>query len=97
MHSRRAVALVRREHSPGTTCTFAPGEEVPLDVERVYDLDGDIWHRQSIDPDNTLRDSWTMPRFDPNRHELACQGVWITPFLLEQYGPLTELPQATPR
>ena len=91
-HARRAVALVRRERPASKARTFAPGEPVPYDVARVYDLDGDVWERQSADPGSTLRDSWKMPGFDPERHEPACQGVWITPFLLDEYGPLTELP-----
>jgi hypothetical protein len=33
-----------------------------------------------------------MPGFDPERHEGACGGVWITPWLLDEYGPLTEIP-----
>ncbi|WP_131786710.1 hypothetical protein [Protofrankia symbiont of Coriaria ruscifolia] len=96
-HARRAVAVVRRERTNTRARTFAPGDVIPYDVSRVYDLDGDVWERQSTDPESTLRDSWTMPGFDPDEHEPACQGVWITPFLLDSYGPLTESPRRTSR
>ena len=96
-HARRAVALVRRERATGKARTFAPGDEIPYDVMRAYDLDGDVWERQSADPASTLRDSWKMPGFDPEQHEGACGGVWITPWLLDKYGLLTELPQRTSR
>lgn len=90
-HARRAVALVRRERAENGARTYAPGDTVPYDVTRVYDLDGHTWNRQSTDPTSTLRDSWKMAGFDPDEHEPACQGVWITPFLLDEYGPLTEI------
>lgn len=95
IHARRAVALVRRERGlfAGTARTFAPGEPIPYDVMRAYDLDGDVWERQSADPASTLRDTWKMPGFDPAEHEAACEGAWITPYLLDRYGPLTELPK----
>jgi hypothetical protein len=92
IHARRAVAIVRRERATSAARTFAPGDEIPYDVTRAYDLDGDVWERQSADPADTLRDSWKMPGFDPERHEGACGGVWITPWLLDEYGPLTEVP-----
>jgi hypothetical protein len=38
-----------------------------------------------------LRDSWSMPGFDPDEHEPSCRGVWTTSHLLESYGPLTEI------
>ena len=97
IHARRAVALVRRERGTdritgrGGPRTFAPGEEIPLDVMRAYDLDGDVWERQSADPASTLKDTWKMPGFDPDEHESACEGAWITPWLLDRYGPLTEV------
>lgn len=97
LHARRVVALVRRERATGLARTFAPGEAIPYDVTVVYDLDGDIWERQATDPASTLRDSWKMPGFDPDEHEPACGGVWITPWLLEQYGPMTEVPQRARR
>jgi hypothetical protein len=96
-HARRAVALVRRERTTGKARTFAPGDEIPLDVMRGYDLDGDVWERQSADPASTLRDSWKMPGFDPDEHEVAAGAVWITPWLLDRYGPLTEMPARATR
>ena len=88
---------LHKRRPTGKAWTLAPGEDIPYDVARVYDLDGDVWERQSTDPGSTLRDSWKMPGFDPGEHEPACQGVWITPFLLDEYGPLTELPGASSR
>lgn len=95
--ARRAVAVVRRERSATAARTFAPGDEIPYDVTRAYDLDGDEWARQSADPSSTARDMWTMPGFDPGKHEPACEGSWITPWLLDQYGPLTEIPARKPK
>lgn len=89
--ARRAVALVRRERSATGAGTFAPGDEIPYDVTRVYDLDGDEWVRQGPPPD-TLKDTWKMPGFNPAEHETAAGGAWITPWLLGEYGPLTEIP-----
>lgn len=96
-HARRAVAVVRRERATGTARTFAPGEEIPLEVTRVYDLDGDVWDRQASDPASTMRDSWKMLGFDPDEHEADSGGVWLTPYLLDRYGPLTELPSEAAR
>lgn len=91
-HARRAVAIVRRHRLGDKARTFGPGDEVPYDVTRAYDLDGDIWERQSADPASTARDLWKMPGFDPDQHESACGGAWVTPYLLDEYGPLTEAP-----
>ena len=91
--ARRAVAVVRREATRRTVRTFAPGDEIPYDVTKVFDLDGDVWERQGKPPD-TLKDTWNMTGFDPDEHEEAAQGAWITPWLLDRYGPLTEIPAA---
>lgn len=91
IHARRAVAIVRRERATGKARTFAPGDEIPYDVTRAYDLDGDVWERQGQPPDS-LKDTWNMTGFDPDQHEEAAEGAWITPWLLDRYGPLTELP-----
>jgi hypothetical protein len=90
--ARRAVALVRRERATTPARTFAPGDEIPYDVTRVYDLDGDEWTRQGEPPDS-LKDTWKMTGFNPAEHEPAAGGAWITPWLLDEYGPLTEIPQ----
>jgi hypothetical protein len=90
-HARRAVALVRRDRGKTDARTFAPGDEIPYDVTRAYDLDGDLWERQGAPPD-TLKDTWKMPGFDPERHDGACAGAQITPWLLDEFGPLTEIP-----
>lgn len=91
VRARRIVALVRRERAVNGARTFAPGEEIPIEVTRAYDLDGDVWVRQSADPADSLRDSWKMLGYDPDQHEDASAGVWITPWLLDRYGPLTEI------
>lgn len=88
--ARRAVAIVRREVTRPGARTFAPGEEIPYDVTRAFDLDGDTWERQGQPPD-TLKDTWKMKGFDPAEHETAAGGAWITPWLLDKYGPLTEI------
>jgi len=90
-HARRAVAFVRRERAASSARTFAPGDDIPYDVTRVYDLDGDIWVRQG-EPPGTLKDTWKMPGFDPGEHEGPAGGCYVTPHLLGQYGPLTEIP-----
>lgn len=90
-HARIAVAIVRRERATNGVRTWAPGEKIPYDVAKVYDLDGDVWVRQSADPDSTLRDSWKMRDFDPDEHESSCGGVQLTPYLLDGWGPLTEV------
>lgn len=89
-HARRAVALVRRERTATGARTFAPGDDIPYDVTRAYDLDGDVWERLSADP--ASRDMWRMPGFDPAEHEEAAGGCYVTPHLLDEYGPLTEMP-----
>lgn len=94
--ARRAVAAVRRQATHPGTRTFAPGDEIPYDVTRAFDLDGDVWERQGQPPD-TLKDTWNMKGFDPARHEPAAGGAWITPWLLDRYGPLTEIPPAKAR
>ncbi|MBM0235901.1 hypothetical protein JNW88_00165 [Micromonospora sp. ATA32] len=89
--ARIAVAIVRRERATTTARTWAPGEPIPYDVAKVYDLDGDVWVRQSTDPNSSMRDSWKMRGFDPDQHESSCGGVQLTPFLLDEWGPLTEV------
>lgn len=90
--ARRVVAIVRRERAATAARTFGPGDEIPYDVTRVYDLDGDEWVRQGQPPDS-LKDTWKMPGFDPDRHEWGSGGAWVTPALLDEYGPCTEIPQ----
>jgi hypothetical protein len=94
--ARRAVAIVRRERAITPARTFAPGDEVPYDVTAVYDLDGDTWERQGRPPD-ALKDTWNMAGFNPAEHEEAAGGAWITPWLLDRYGPLTEIPARKPK
>jgi len=91
-HARRAVAIVRRERARGGARTFGPGDEIPCDVSRAYDLDGDTWERLPADPGSTAKDMWRMPGFSPAEHESAARGCYVTPHLLDEYGPLTEIP-----
>jgi hypothetical protein len=91
--ARVAVAIVRRERATSGVRTWAPGESIPYDVARVYDVDGDVWERQSTDPESTMRDAWKMRGFDPDEHESSCGGVQLTPYLLDGWGPLTEVPR----
>lgn len=94
--ARRAVAIVRRKRTTTAARTFAPGDEIPYDVTRAYDLDGDEWTRQGQPPDS-LKDTWKMTGFDPDSHEWGAGGAWVTPSLLDEYGPLTEIPQRKPK
>jgi hypothetical protein len=64
--ARRAVALVRRERATTAARTYAPGDEIPYDVTRAYDLDGAEWTRQGQPPDS-LKDTWKMTGFNPGR------------------------------
>lgn len=89
--ARRAVAIVRRERATTPARTFAPGDKIPYDVTRVYDLDGAAWTRQGEPPD-TLKDTWKMRGFNPDEHEWGAGGAWVTPALLDEYGPCTEIP-----
>jgi hypothetical protein len=91
--ARIAVAIVRRERTTSGVRTWAPGEQIPYDVATVYDVDGDVWVQQSTDPESTMRDAWKMPGFDPDEHESSCGGVQLTPYLLDGWGPLTEVPR----
>jgi hypothetical protein len=81
---------MRRARTTEEARTFGPGEQVPYDVVRGYDLDGDVWERLGSEP--SRRDMWRMPSFDPDEHESAAGGAYLTPHLLDEYGPLTELP-----
>lgn len=86
--ARQVVAVVRRVRDEERR-TFGPGDTVPYDVTEATDLDGDRWVR--LGETVTERDMWRMPGFDPNEHEGGCGGCWVTPDLLNRYGPLTEV------
>lgn len=88
--ARRAVAIVRRERATTAARTFAPGDDIPYDVTRAYDLDGDEWVRQG-EPPGTLKDTWKMPGFNRAEHEWGAGGAWGTLALLDEYGPVTEI------
>jgi hypothetical protein len=90
--ARRAVAIVRRERATTAARTFAPGDDIPYDVTRVYDLDGDMWTRQG-EPPGSLKDTWKMPGFNRAEHEWGAGGAQVTPALLDEYGPCTEIPR----
>ena len=86
--ARRLIAEKRRVDLPDRR-TFAPGDAVPYDVTEATDLDGDLWVRLGAAVNE--RDAWRMPGFDPGEHESACGGCQLTPYLLDRYGPLTEV------
>lgn len=86
--ARRLIAEKRRIDLPGQR-TFGPGDTIPYDVTRGTDLDGDLWERLGDEPNQ--RDMWRMPGFDPDEHESGAQGCQVTPYLLETYGPITEV------
>lgn len=86
--ARKLIAEKRRVDLPDRR-TFAPGDSIPYDVTQATDLDGDLWVR--LGPEVNRRDLWRMPGFDPDQHEPSCGGCQLTPFLLESWGPLTEV------
>lgn len=86
--ARRLIAEKRRVDLPDLR-TFGPGDPVPYDVVEATDLDGDLWVRLGTAVNE--RDMWRMPSFDPDEHESSAGGCQLTPFLLETYGPLTEV------
>lgn len=86
--ARKAVAIVRRERGDGPT--YAPGDDVPLTVATVFDVDGAVWDRQSTDPASGLAPVWKMRGFDPAEHESLAGGALHTDVLLDSYGPLTD-------
>lgn len=88
--ARVLVAVVRREQAPGVA-HFGPGDEIPSDVVAISDLDGDIWERQSTDRTSGQRDHWRMLDHDPDEHESAAAGAYVTPSLLTAYGPVTAM------
>jgi hypothetical protein len=89
--ARCAVAIVRRERGDGPT--WAPGDDIPLTVTVVSDVDGSVWDRQSTDPASGLAPLWKMRGFDPAEHESLAGGALVTELLLDAYGPVTEVPK----
>jgi hypothetical protein len=89
--ARKAVAIVRRERGDGPT--YAPGDDVPLTVMTVFDVDGAVWDRQSADPASGLAPLWKMREFDPAEHESLAGGALHTDVLLGSYGPVTDAPE----
>ncbi|ACZ87169.1 hypothetical protein [Streptosporangium roseum] len=92
--ARILVAVVRREQVPGGA-HFGPGDDIPYDITSVADLDGDIWLRRPSDPASTQRNHWIMRDHDPDEHEGAAAGVYLTPHLLTEYGPVTAIQPKT--
>ncbi len=86
--ARRLIAEKRRIDHPDLR-TFGPGDIVPYDVTWATDLDGGLWVR--LGEAVNERDMWRMPGFDPGEHESSCGGCQLTPYLLESWGPLTEV------
>ncbi len=86
--ARRLIANKRLVDHPHLR-TFGPGDTVPYDVTEATDLDGDLWVRLGAAVNE--RDMWRMPGFDPAEHESSCGGCQLTPYLLESWGPLTEV------
>lgn len=76
---------VERAATPG------PLEAVTDDHGRGRRLDHSVWSGHGLPPDS-LKDTWKMPGFNPDEHEGAAGGCYVTPHLLDEYGPLTEMP-----
>lgn len=87
--SRQLVAVVRRERDPQRT-TYAPGDRLPDPAPALLvDVDGDV--REHQDAGNGM---YRMCRRGRAQYDETTEweGVRLWPFLLEEVGPLTELP-----
>lgn len=81
-HARRAVAIVRNQRDHAGVVSWGPGEEIPVSVLWVYDLDGDVWTREP-------GGQWSMPGHDPDEVEDAAGQEYDDTGLLDRYGPVT--------
>jgi hypothetical protein len=87
--SRQLVALVRRERSPKQR-TFAPGDPLPDPAPaRLYDVDGEVWEHQ--DAGNGCYRLTAEARRRLSGRSIDTEGVRVWPFLLDEWGPLTEV------
>lgn len=89
--SRQLVARVRQERYPKRR-TFGPGDPLPdPPPATLYDLDGDAWEHQDAGGSNGC---YRMSERDRARNADSTEdveGVRLWPFLLDEYGPLTEM------
>lgn len=90
--SRQLVALVRRERDP-KRATYAPGDDLPDPAPaQLVDVDGTVWEHQSAG-----NGMYRMCEADRERYADSTEdveGVRLWPYLLEEWGPLTELDPA---
>ncbi|MGZ0153699.1 hypothetical protein ACXJJ3_41985 (plasmid) [Kribbella sp. WER1] len=87
--ARQLVADVRNE-ALRTLRTFGRGDSLPdPPPSSVRDLDGDLWEHQDAG-----RGCYRMSARDRARNADSTEdveGVRLWPFLLDEYGPLTEV------
>lgn len=87
--SRQLVALVRRERSPKQR-TFAPGDPLPDPAPaKLCDVDGEIWEHQDAGNGCYRMSEEDRARLADSTEDV--EGVRLWPFLLDEYGPLTEI------
>lgn len=87
--ARRAVAVARRDRAAregSTARTFAPGDAIPAGVTCGYDADGAVWDRRGR--------WWKVRGYNPAVHEAGAADMHSGTTLLEEFGPLTEIPPA---
>lgn len=85
-----AVAQVRRHRDKVDTWT-ATGDRPPYEVMWVYDLNGQTWMRMGGKDNADTRDTWRMVTYREGYHDPACAGVWMTPHLLSEFGPVSKI------
>ncbi len=61
--ARQLMVHFLRQHDSDHR-SWAPGDAIPDEVDRVRDVDRDMWRRQSLDGP-TPADLWKMDRADP--------------------------------
>jgi hypothetical protein len=89
-HARRAVAIVRREQDSRARIrafavrTFAPGDGLPADVTRGYDVNGDPWELEG--------GRWKTRRNNSPEHDEPAAQYLTAQALVDEYGPITEIP-----
>lgn len=92
--SRQLVALVRQERYPNRR-SFGPGASLPdPPPATLYDVDGDAWEHQTAGGSHGC---YRMAERDRRRNADSVEdveGVRLWPFLLDEFGPLTEIKPA---
>lgn len=88
--ARVLVAVLRREE--GLTATWGPGEEIPADVTRVSDCDGDEWKRLVRGPNTGM---WRMVGYWASEHTPSAAEAHTDEQLLIEWGPVTAVEEVS--